>query len=368
MTPTQEELRLLLTMTQIPKIGDVLAKNLISYCGSAEAVFKESLKGLMKIPGVGEQAARNIREADFSWAESELVFIEKNNILVSAYYHASYPHRLKPFDDSPFLLYYKGKDVLDYPRTVGIVGTRTPTEYGRLTCEKIMESLAIYKPLIISGLAYGIDGVAHKKSLQMGIPTVGILGHGLDTVYPALHRSLAEKMLAGGGGLLTEFPSGTRPDKENFPMRNRIIAALSDVVIVVESRKKGGSIITAEMANDYNKDVFAVPGRLHDEFSEGCNNLIKQNKAHLIESADDIGYIMRWEEMDARKIIQTSLFVELDDTEKEVVSLLRQEKELTIDQITYRLLKQPSEVSSLLVNLEFKGVVRALPGKKYVLF
>ena len=223
-----------------------------------------------------------------------------------------------------------------------------------------------YNPLIISGLAYGIDSIAHKKSLTLSLPTVGVLGHGLDIMYPAPNRSLAEKMLHSGG-LLTEFPSQTKPDKENFPMRNRIIAALSDVIVVIESRKKGGSIITAELANDYNKDVFAVPGRLNDDLSEGCNNLIKQNKAHLIESADDIGYIMRWEEMDTRKFIQTSLFVELDETEKEVVNLLKQEQELTIDQITYRLRKQPSEVSSLMVNMEFKSVVRCLPGKKYIL-
>lgn len=367
MTYKHEELLRLLALKNVPQVGDIMAKNLISYCGDATSVFNEPLRHLMKIPGVGETVARNIREADFTRAERELEFIQRNEIQVFAYHMSDYPHRLKPFDDSPFLLFYKGKDVLNHARTVGIVGTRTPTDYGRLMCDKIVESLIPYNPLIISGLAYGIDGIAHKKSLATSLPTIGILGHGLDMIYPATHRSLAEKMLQGGG-LLCEFPSGTKPDKENFPMRNRIIAALSDVLVVVESRKKGGSIITAELANDYNKDVFAVPGRLHDELSEGCNKLIKQNKAHLIESADDIGYIMRWEELDARKLIQTSLFVELEATEQEVVQLLQKEKELSIDQITYRLLKQPSEVSSLLVNLEFKGVVRSLPGKKYVLF
>lgn len=367
MTYEHEEILRLLALKNVSHVGDIMAKNLISYCGDAVTVFKEPLRHLMKIPGVGETVARNIREADLSRAEKELEFIQRNQIKVFAYHMSDYPHRLKPFDDSPFLLFYKGKDVLNHARTVGIVGTRTPTDYGRFMCDKIVESLVPYNPLIISGLAYGIDGIAHKKSLATSLPTIGILGHGLDMIYPATHRSLAEKMLQGGG-LLCEFPSGTKPDKENFPMRNRIIAALSDVLVVVESRKKGGSIITAELANDYNKDVFAVPGRLNDELSEGCNKLIKQNKAHLIESADDIGYIMRWEELDARKLIQTSLFVELDATEQEVVQLLQKEKELSIDQITYRLLKQPSEVSSLLVNLEFKGVVRSLPGKKYVLF
>ncbi|MBK6363615.1 MAG: DNA-protecting protein DprA [Saprospiraceae bacterium] len=362
-----EELLLLLTLTKIPKVGVIVAKNLISYCGSVEAVFSEPLKNLMKIPSVGESIARNIREADFRRTESELKFIHQNQITTSAYYQSDYPHRIKQFDDCPVLLFYKGQNILNHTRTVGIVGTRTPTEYGKKTCEKIMESLAKYNPLIISGLAYGIDSIAHKKSLTLSLPTVGVLGHGLDIMYPAPNRSLAEKMLHSGG-LLTEFPSQTKPDKENFPMRNRIIAALSDVIVVIESRKKGGSIITAELANDYNKDVFAVPGRLNDDLSEGCNNLIKQNKAHLIESADDIGYIMRWEEMDTRKFIQTSLFVELDETEKEVVNLLKQEQELTIDQITYRLRKQPSEVSSLMVNMEFKSVVRCLPGKKYILF
>lgn len=367
MSIAAEELKYLLALRQTPMVGDILAKNLISYFGTAGNVFKESPKNLMKIPGVGETVARNLRDADFSKAESELKFIQQNGIEVMAYHLPGYPHRLKPFDDSPFMLYYKGQQVLDSPRIIGVVGTRTPSDHGRLICEKIIEELSVYNPLIISGLAYGIDGIAHKKSMGLSMPTVGILGHGLDMVYPSLHKSLAEKMLSGGG-LLTEFPSGTKPDKENFPMRNRIIAALCDVLIVVESKRKGGSIITAEMANEYNKDVFAVPGRIHDELSEGCNKLIKQNKAHLLESAKDVGYIMRWEEMDARKFIQTSLFVELDETEKEVISLLREEKELTIDQITYRLLKQPSEVSSLLVSLEFKGIVKILPGKKYILY
>jgi len=363
----EKELIYLIALTKVPKVGHVLAKNLISYCGNIEAVFEEQIKNLVKIPGIGQQVATNIKNADFKAAEKEVDFIQKNNIQSIAYYQDEYPRRLKQIESCPTLIYYKGTNVLNHHRTVAIIGTRTPTESGKLICEKILEGLSVYNPLIISGLAYGIDGIAHKKAVQSEIPTVGVMGHGLDIIYPAEHKSLAQKMMLNGG-VITEFPSQTKPDKENFPMRNRIIAAMSDVVIVVESKRKGGSIITAEIANDFNRDVFAVPGRITDEFSEGCNNLIKQNKAHLIESAKDVGYIMRWEEMDAEKHIQRALFVELDDHEKQVVQLLTEAKELSIDQLTYRTQLAPSAVSSVLIGLEFKGMIKSLPGKKYILY
>jgi len=233
-------------------------------------------------------------------------------------------------------------------------------------CEKIIEGLLPYNVLVVSGLAYGIDATAHRKCIEVNIPTIGVLGHGLDRYYPAEHRSLAKKMI-DHGGVLTEFPSGTKPDRENFPMRNRIIAALSDVVIVIESKRKGGSIITAEFANEYNKDVFALPGPVTEELSEGCNKLIKQNKAHLIESAADVAYITRWEEIDAGKVFQKQLFVELDEDETKMVAILRDNKEIAVDAITYKMGKSPSEVASILLSLEFKGIVKSLPGKKYVL-
>ncbi len=234
-------------------------------------------------------------------------------------------------------------------------------------CEKIVEGLKPFDVLLISGLAYGIDVTAHKKSLEADIPTVGVLGHGLDRFYPSDHTALAKKMIQHHGGVITEFPSGTLPDRENFPMRNRIIAAMSDVVVVIESKRKGGSIISAEFANDFNRDVFALPGPVNDERSEGCNKLIKQNKAHLIESASDIAYVMRWEELDAKKVVQQQLFIELEEDESRMMTIIRDAREITIDVLTYKMAMTPSSVSSLLLNLEFKGLVRSLPGKKYTL-
>lgn len=362
-----EELLQFIALTKVPKVGPVIAKNLISYCGGIDAVFSESKKNLLKIPGIGQIFAENFDpSASLKSAEQELIFIENNHIRPLTYLDKSYPVRLNNFDSSPIVLYYKGNTDLNHFRTVAVVGTRQPSAYGTTMCERIIEGLLPYNVLLISGLAFGVDAIAHRKCVELNIPTLGVLGHGLDRIYPVEHKSLSKKMM-DNGGILTEFTSGTMPDRENFPMRNRIIAAISDVVIVIESKRKGGSIITAEFANEYNKDVFAIPGPVTEEISEGCNKLIKQNKAHLLESAADIAYIMRWEEIDAGKVIQKQLFVELDDQESKMVSLIKENKEIAIDALTYRMGMTPSEVASILLALEFKGMVRTLPGKKYVL-
>lgn len=362
-----EEQLYLIALTKIPKVGPVLAKNLISYCGGAEAVFAETKANLLKIPSIGPIFVKNFdAKSVLLEAEKELKFVQRNNIKVLSFLQGEYPKRLSHFESSPIILYYKGSSDLNHFRTVGVVGTRQPTEYGKIMCDRIVEGLLPFNVLLVSGLAFGVDSLAHRKSVELNIPTLGVLGHGLDRIYPAENEVLSKKMMANGG-VLTEFPSNTVPDRENFPMRNRIIAAISDVVIVIESKRKGGSIITAEFANEYNKDVFAVPGRVNDELSEGCNNLIKQNKAHLIESAADIAYIMRWEDIDAGKVIQKQLFVDLDDDETLVVQLIRDNKEIAIDALTYKTGKSPSVVSSILLGLEFKGMVKSLPGKKYIL-
>ncbi|MCB0580885.1 MAG: DNA-processing protein DprA, partial [Phaeodactylibacter sp.] len=255
---------------------------------------------------------------------------------------------------------------LNAERIVAIVGTRRPSVHGIHTCEELVEGLKPYGVVLISGLAYGIDITAHRKCLALDIPTVGVLGHGLRRIYPAQHQAVARAM-AQSGGLLSEYPSYTMPDREHFPMRNRIIAGLCDALIVVETRKKGGSMISAHMANDYNKDVFAVPGRIKDSCSEGCNHLIKCHKAALIEQAADIAYVMRWDEPQAQKAIQKQLFVELTESEKIVVDLLSQYEAVGIDQLTGTLQVANSQMAGLLLELEFKGVIRALPGKRYVL-
>ncbi len=362
---TDQEYLYLIALTKTPKVGPVIGKNLISYCGGIEAVFSESKKNLLRIPGIGSLFIDNFNPAvALKDAEKEIEFIGKNGIQMISYLDTKYPKRLLNVESGPLMLYFKGNGELNYHRIVSVVGTRKPSDYGKLLCEKIVEGLLPYQILLVSGLAYGIDAVAHKKSLEVGIPTVGVLGHGLDRFYPSDHTSLANKMIQHGG-VITEFTSGTLPDKENFPMRNRIIAAMSDAIVVIESKRKGGSIITAEFGNDYNRDVFALPGPVTEERSEGCNKLIKQNKAHLIESAADIAYIMRWEEMDTQKVIQQQLFVELSEDESRMIGMIRDAREITIDSLTYRMAMTPSEVSGMLLTLEFKGLLRSLPGKKY---
>ncbi|MBK8347107.1 MAG: DNA-protecting protein DprA [Saprospiraceae bacterium] len=357
----------LIALTKVPKVGPVLAKNLISYCGGVEAVFAEKRKNLLKIPGIGQIFADSFSpEMMLKEAESELKFIEKNDIQVLTYLDKQYPRRLSNYDASPIVLYYKGNADLNHSRIVSIVGTRQPSDYGKLMCDRIVEGLIPYHVLLASGLAFGVDAQAHRKCVELDIPTLGVLGHGLDRIYPSEHKTLSKKII-DNGGILTEFTSGTLPDRENFPMRNRIIAAISDVVVVIESKRKGGSIITAEYANEYNKDVFAIPGPVTEEISEGCNKLIKQNKAHLLESAADIAYIMRWEEIDAGKVIQKQLFVDLDDGEQKMIDIIKINQSVSIDALTYQMSMTPSETASMLLALEFKGLVRSLPGKKYTL-
>lgn len=358
---------LLIALTKIPKVGPVVARNLISYCGSIEAVFEESRRNLMKIPGIGQGFIELFDpKVALIEAEKEIRFIEKNEIKLISYLDKDYPKRLSNFDNTPIVLYYKGNADLNHFRTVAIVGTRQPSAYGLGMCERIIDGLSHYNVLVVSGLAFGIDAAAHRKCVEMNITTIGILGHGLDRIYPSEHKTLSSKMITNGG-ILTEFMSGTLPDRENFPMRNKIIAALSDVIVVVESKRKGGSIITAEFGNEYNKDVFAVPGMVTDDISEGCNKLIKQNKAHLIESAEDIAYIMRWEEIDAGRAIQKQLFVDLDENEALMLNVIRDNKEIAIDSLTYKMQMTPSQTASVLLGLEFKGMIRSLPGKKYTL-
>lgn len=356
-----------IALTMVPNIGPVLSKNLIGYCGSAEAVFREKKSALSKIPGIGTLKAREINASVvLPRAEEELRFVEQNQVEVLFFLDDNYPRRLRHFDYSPLILYYRGNQDLNPHRTVGIVGTRTPSAHGRMLTEKLVDDLTDYGVVIVSGLAYGVDGCAHKKSIEVGLATLGVMGNGHDVIYPAAHKELAKKMLKNGG-LLTEFCSQTRPDKVNFPMRNRIIAALADALVVIESKTSGGSIITAEFANEYNKDVFAIPGRPGDEWSGGCNALIKKNKAHLMEDLSDLLYIMRWDDIDHKKSVQTSLFIELDVEQQTIVDFIRMRKECGIEELIYGLNLPSSTLASQLLALEFKGVVRPLPGKRYIL-
>lgn len=352
-------------ITLIPGVGDVNGKKLISYCGSAEAVFKEKKKALLKIPGIGELTVNSIVSQNvLERAEEEVAFIEKYRIKTFFFNDKDYPKRLKHCIDSPIMLYYKGNADLNSDKIISLVGTRRATEYGKEICSKIIEELSHLKVIVVSGLAYGIDAKAHQAALQFGLETVGVLAHGLDRIYPYAHKSMAEKMI-NSGGLLTDFLSKTSPDRENFPKRNRIIAGISDALVVVESAIKGGALITANIANSYNRDVFAFPGKITDKFSEGCNYLIKTNKAALIQSAKDIEYIMLWEEKSKTSTFQHKLFEELSPEEDMIIKILQEKGEVSVDYIVLQSQLSNSKIAAILLNLEFKGMVKSLPGKMY---
>lgn len=354
-------------LTLVSGVGDMLIRNLVSYCGNAEAVFHQPTSKLLKIPGIGKKIADEIQKAEvLKRAEQEIKFIEKHKIVTHFFTDASYPTRLKECADSPALLYYKGNADLNHARTISLVGTRKATDYGKQICADFIAELSSLNVLIISGLAYGIDITAHKESIKNKLPTIGVLGHGLDRIYPASHRSVAEKMV-DNGGLITEFMSQTIPDRENFPKRNRIIAGLADATIVVEGQITGGALITAEIANSYNRDVFAFPGRINDEFSSGCNEMIRRNKAALINSATHFIEMMGWEQQSNLKTPQTKLFADLSKEENHLVDILKSADKIHIDELVNKSGFTQSKLASLLLGLEFKLVVKSLPGKIYKL-
>ncbi len=364
-----ELLKYQIGITLLKGIGPTLAKNLIAYLGSVEAVFKEKKQNLAKIPGIGTVLSEEIVAQDvLQRAEQEVEFVRKNKLNALFYTDKAYPYRLKECADSPVIIYYKGNQNLNDGKFVSVVGTRKATEGGREICKKLVTDLALKVPnlVIVSGLAYGIDICSHRAALDAGVPTIAALAHGLDRIYPGAHRGTAIKML-GQGGLITDFMSETNPDRQNFVQRNRIIAGMSDALIVVESAARGGALISAEMAFDYNRDVFAVPGRPDDTLSVGCNRLIKQNKAALIESADDVIRFMNWETKKKHAgHVQTILFEDLSDEEQMIMAAIRREEEgINVNELTVALNLPFSKLSSRLLEMEFKGLVKCLPGGMY---
>ncbi len=365
-----QELFHLIALLQVKGVGNITARNLITIAGSCEAVFKEKPANLSRIQGVSPVVAQELHKPEFRLkAEREMSFIEKNSITVYAYSDENYPQRMSDCVDAPLLLYYKGNAKLNVDKTISLVGTRNATDYGKELCEKLLADLSEKFPgiLVISGLAYGIDIAAHKAALKHQLPTIGVVAHGLDRIYPATHRKTAVEMVQHGG-LLTEYPSETNPDRPNFVMRNRIIAGLSDAVVVVESAESGGALITAEVANSYNRDVFAFPGRTTDYSSRGCNNLINRNKASLIQNAEDLTNLMGWDKTSTRhKAIQQQLFVELTDEEQQITDLLKSGEPIQINLLSVESNLPVYRLSSLLLELEFKGVVKCMPGGTYSL-
>ena len=360
-----QELLYQIALTIVPNIGHVHARNLVQHFGSASAVFRAKKNELEKIEGIGTVRVASILSfKNFTDAEREITFIEKYNIQPLFITDPAYPQRLLHCYDAPPLLYYKGTADLNASRIVAIVGTRNNTDYGKHVTETLVKSLSSL--IIVSGLAYGIDAIAHKCSLKNDIPTVGVVGHGLDQIYPSAHSGLAKDMLKYGGGILTELRSGTQPDKHNFPGRNRIVAGISDAVIVVETGIKGGSMITAEIADSYHRDVFAVPGKISDPKSQGCNFLIKNNKAILLDDPATFIDIMGWKDNDTiRKRQQTALFIQLNDEEKKILELLREMNGMHIDELNRQSGLSTSTVAAAVLNLEMQGMIVALPGKMY---
>jgi len=359
-----------IALTMIPGIGDVYGKKLVAYCGGVEDIFRKTRKELTSHKEFSQALINKIiegRDEALRKAEKELRFIEKHRITTIFFLDKEYPYRLSNCIDSPVMLYYKGNADLNHSRIIGIVGTRSATEYGKTVCTKIVKGLTETKVLVVSGLAHGIDSYAHKIALLNGLPTIAVLGHGLDRIYPAENRTLAEKIL-NNGGLLTEFTSNTEPDRENFPMRNRIIAGLCDAVVVIEAANKGGALITADIANSYDRDVFAVPGRVGDEYSSGCNKFIKTQRAAMIETADDIKYLMKWDiKKDTGQGHQQKLFVELTPEEQTITDLLKKNGDSGIDLLVTESGLTSSKTAAILLNLEFNGVIKCLPGKRYQL-
>jgi len=366
--PTDDQTLLYqIALTLLPGVGDVNARKLVSYTGSPEAVFTEKKTNLLRIPGLGISTVNLIinNRKVVGRAAEEVDFIKKYSVNPVFYTSKEYPERLKHCADSPVLIYTLGNADLNAPRIVSIVGTRRATEYGKEICRKLVSGLAEMGVLVISGLAYGIDTCAHKAALDEGLDTVGVFAHGLDRVYPPLNKLLAERM-AEKGGLVTEFPSQTNPDRENFPKRNRVIAGLADATVVIEAGVKGGALITADIANSYNRDVFAVPGRIGDPVSEGCNNLIKTNRAALLQSAGDIRYIMGWDDKNLKSASkQTRLFVQLDSDQEAIVEIFKEYGDCSLDKICNTTGIQTSKVAAALLSLEFEGMLKSLPGKIY---
>lgn len=356
-------------LSLIPNIGPVLARKLVAYLGSVEAVFTENKNHLLKVPGIGNGIlARFNREAVLKMAERELEFLQKNQVNCLFYLDEGYPKRLKECDDSPVLLYYKGENCFDARRIISLVGTRRATHYGEHACRQLVSELAVLFPelVIVSGFAYGIDICAHKEALNAGLRTIAVFGHGIEQVYPSAHKKYLNQII-DHGTIVSEFPSQQKPDPGNFVSRNRIIAGLSDATIVVESGETGGSLLTADMALSYHRDVFAFPGRAGDILSQGCNNLIKKNMAALIESASDVIYYMKWDAEMKPQAVQKSLFITLTPEEEALVKALSGQDSLSLDQLARNLGKPVSLVSSMLLTLEFSGQIVSLPGKHFKL-
>lgn len=355
-------------LTLIPGIGSINTKNLISYCGSSKAVFNSKKSHLIKIPGIGEKTIASILNSSVMRnSEKILSDCEKNNIDILHFTDSGYPSRLKQIVDGPNLLYTQGNGTIEPVRAIAIVGTRNATQYGKDVTDKIAHSCMELQATMVSGLAYGIDIHAHRASLNLNVSNFAVLAGGVDKIYPSVHKKTAEQ-IRENGLLISENPPGTKPEAHFFPARNRIIAGLSDTTIVVEAAIKGGALITANIADSYNKPVFAVPGNLEHKYSEGCNYLIRNQKAYIYTGSEDIIYQLNWDLEASEKVQPVRDFDQLDNEERKVCEMLQISPEgLPIDEIAWKCQVSINKLASLLLTLEFQGIVKSLPGKKYQL-
>lgn len=363
---TEDEFIAVMRLQNIPNIGDVLAKKLISHCGSPMAVFEDKARHLLKIDGIGTYTLNGLHDAQhLEAAEAEYRYINAKGIEYSYFMHDDYPNYLKHCIDSPVLLFKRGAIDLAGRKIISVVGTRSITSYGMAFCERFIEDIAPLNPIIVSGFAYGVDIAIQKAAVRHGLQTIGCLAHGLNQIYPKVHAKYVVDVQKNGG-FFTEFWSTSNPDRENFLKRNRIIAGMAEATVVVESAEKGGSLVTADIAHSYSRDVFAVPGRADDKFSLGCNNLIKQQKAHMLTSAADLVYLLGWDVQEKKaQPVQKQLFVELNDMEKSIYGYLQKQGKQLLDSIALDCKLPVFKVSSTLLNMEMKGIVRPLPGKLF---
>lgn len=360
-----QELFNLLALLKVDGVGDIMGKKLLNSFGDASAIFKAKSSQLAAVDGIGSVLLKNLKDKSvFEKADKELSFIKSNNIQVSFFQDENYPERLKHCIDAPILIFTAGNLDFKNKKIISIVGTRQITSYGTDFCKKLIEDIAPLDPVIVSGFAYGVDIVAHQAAMDFNLQTVGVLAHGLNQIYPRTHKKYMARM-EEKGGFITEFWSDSNPDKEKFVRRNRIVAGMAEATIVIESADKGGSLITANMANDYNRDVFAVPGRVTDKYSQGCNNLIKTQKANVLTSAADLIYMLNWDIKENPKTIQKQLFLELEPVEQTIYDFLQKNGKELLDIIAIECEIPIFKLSGILIGMELKGVIRPLPGKLF---
>jgi len=368
-SPNNEDLRYYLALTQAPKIGPGIFKAIVAYAGSASYFFKHPKGKVAKIPKVGPKllAIRNQESELLKKADALIATCEKNGYTLLTSLHEDFPQRFKQQEDSPTLIFARGKSNLNFDRSIGIVGTRSATNYGKSTTRKIIEDLAIYQPAIISGLAYGIDIEAHRTALQTGLSTIAVMGSPISQIYPAVHKNTAEAIMENGC-VISEYPPEGKMNPGNFPARNRIIASLSDALIVVEAAEKGGALITAEIAYSYDKDVFAVPGNLQSQYSEGCNFLIRKLKANIYTGPSDVADALHWNKPGDISSKKTPLDLSgRNEAECRILNLLMENGELEIDYLSMATDIPLGSLASILLSMEFEGILKSLPGKKYKL-